>query len=46
MRQLIETTGLQPRLELFARRRIEGWDSMGFDIDGCDIKKSLNRLIL
>jgi len=29
MRKLIEATGLEPRIELFARRKVEGWDSWG-----------------
>ena len=33
------------KLELFARRKVDGWDSIGFDIDGCDIKESLDKLI-
>jgi site-specific DNA-methyltransferase (adenine-specific) len=32
MRQLIEATGLQPRIELFARQPIEGWDCYGDEI--------------
>ena len=45
IRQLIESTGLTPRLELFARQKVEGWDSIGFDIDGCDIRESLDKLV-
>jgi len=33
MRQLIELTGLQPRLELFARRKVDGWDAFGNEIE-------------
>lgn len=44
MRALIEETGLTPRLELFAREKVEGWDSIGLDIDGCDIRESLVEL--
>jgi len=33
-----------PYLELFARKKRDGWDSVGFGIDGKDIKKSLNCL--
>jgi len=42
-RHLIELTGLKPRIELFARQKIEGWDVMGYDIDGQDIRKSLEQ---
>ncbi len=41
VRQLIEATGLSPRIELFARQKVDGWDAMGFEIDGCDIKQTL-----
>ena len=34
-----------PRLELFARQKTEGWTSIGNDIDGMDIKESLDNLI-
>lgn len=34
-----------PRIELFARKRFPGWDCLGFDIDGKDIKESLNKII-
>jgi len=30
-----------PRIELFARKRREGWDSMGYEIDGKDIREIL-----
>lgn len=33
-----------PYLELFARRRVEGWDTVGYDIDGKDIRESLKLL--
>jgi len=32
MRQLIEATGLQPRIELFARKKVEGWDCWGNEV--------------
>ena len=35
----------QNKIELFAREKTEGWDTLGFDIDGKDIKESLNDLI-
>lgn len=43
--ELIEGITEGKRIELFARQKVEGWDSVGFDIDGCDIKESLDRLI-
>jgi len=33
------------KIELFARQHVLGWDSIGFDIDGCDIRESLDKLI-
>ena len=29
MRQLIEETGLTPRIELFSRKKVDGWDAWG-----------------
>ena len=36
MRRVIETVSHAPRLELFARRRFEGWDAWGNQVE-CDI---------
>ena len=41
---ILETNAPEPRLELFARHKREGWDSIGFDIAGCDIRESLGKL--
>lgn len=35
----------QNRLELFARQRTENWTAIGFDIDGKDIRDSIQELI-
>ena len=43
--QWLDSNTQRPRLELFARQKVEGWDSIGFDIDGCDIRKSLDKLV-
>ena len=40
---IVELFGDLPRIELFARQKVEGWDSIGFDIDGCDIRESLDN---
>ena len=32
-RELIEMTGLQPRIELFAREKTDGWDVWGNEVD-------------
>jgi N6-adenosine-specific RNA methylase IME4 len=44
-KRIVELVGNLPRIELFARKKTEGWDSIGYDIDGVDIKESLNKLI-
>ena len=44
MRQLIESTGLAPRIELFATQKVDGWDSIGNVINGEDIRISLARM--
>ena len=31
-----------PRIELFAREKIDGWDAMGFEIDGKNIKNTIS----
>jgi N6-adenosine-specific RNA methylase IME4 len=46
VRELIDMTGLSPKLELFARERAPGWDAMGFDIDGRDIRLALVEKII
>jgi len=33
MRQLIEATRLEPRIELFARQKVEGWDCWGNEVE-------------
>lgn len=43
--KIVELMGDLPRIELFAREKTEGWDAMGSDVDGMDIRESLNKLI-
>ena len=43
--RIVRLLGDLPRIELFARRKVDGWDSIGFDIDGCDIRESLDKLV-
>jgi len=43
--RIVQLMGDLPRIELFARQKVEGWDSIGFDIDGCDIGESLDKLV-
>lgn len=33
-----------PRIELFARQRVEGWTSIGLEIDGKDIREALEEI--
>jgi N6-adenosine-specific RNA methylase IME4 len=35
---IVELCGDRPRLELFARERVAGWDQTGFDLDGRDYR--------
>jgi N6-adenosine-specific RNA methylase IME4 len=41
--EIIRVFGDLPRVELFARQKAEGWDAIGFDIDGRDIREVLNE---
>jgi len=42
---IVELCGDLPRIELFARQKTEGWDSIGSDIDGSDIRDTLKLII-
>jgi len=44
MRQMIERVSYAPRIELFAREAHEGWDCLGYAVDGRDIKEILETL--
>ena len=33
-----------PRVELFARQKVEGWEAMGFDVDGKSIQESVKLI--
>jgi len=41
--KIVELFGDLPRVELFARQRVDGWDAIGYDIDGKDIREVLNE---
>jgi len=43
--KIIQLVGDIPRIELFAREKTEGWDSIGNAITGNDIKQDLAELI-
>lgn len=36
--KILEVSGDVSRIELFARRRVEGWDSTGIELDGSDYR--------
>jgi site-specific DNA-methyltransferase (adenine-specific) len=42
--KIIELVGDLPRIELFARQKVEGWDCLGLDVDGIDIREGLKRI--
>ena len=39
--KIVELFGDLPRIELFARERTPGWDSLGNELDGLDINQSI-----
>lgn len=43
--RIVDLFGDLPRLELFAREKIEGWQAVGNEIDGLHITEALERLI-
>ena len=42
---IVELCGELPRVELFARDKAKGWDSLGDEIDGKDIREALREVI-
>ena len=42
--RIVELLGDIPRIELFARQKVEGWDAMGFDVDGKSIQESIKLI--
>jgi len=42
---IVKLFGDLPRIELFARQKVEGWDAIGAGIDGQDIRKTLENMI-
>jgi site-specific DNA-methyltransferase (adenine-specific) len=42
--RIVELIGNIPRLEICARKKVAGWDQIGFDIDGIDLKKRLKQI--
>lgn len=45
MYEIIEKNSYPPYLELFATQKREGWDSVGHEIDGRDIRDVLEEMI-
>lgn len=43
--KLVNLFGDVPRIELFARQKADGWDAIGNEIDGKDIRVALNEII-
>lgn len=41
--RIVELCGDLPRIELFARQTYEGWDVMGYEIDGKDIRDLIKQ---
>lgn len=41
----MELCGDVPRIELFARETVKGWDCLGDEIDGEDIRDALVEVI-
>ena len=43
--RIVGLCGELPRVELFARDKVKGWDSLGDEIDGKDIREALREVI-
>lgn len=43
--RIVELCGDLPRIELFARETTEGWDCLGNEIDGRDIRDAIEELL-
>lgn len=43
--EIVRIAGDLERIELFARQTTPGWTAIGYEIDGLDIRDSLNNLI-
>jgi len=42
--RIVQLFGDLPRIELFARQKVEGWDAIGYGIDGISIQEKLNAI--
>ena len=46
IRKRIETMfPTQLKIELFARKKVDGWDAIGYDIDRQDIRETLEKMV-
>jgi len=43
--KIVQLVGDLPRIELFAREKIDGWTCLGNEIDGVDIEESLTKIL-
>lgn len=43
--RIVELCGELPRIELFARDKVKGWDNLGDEMDGKDIREALREVI-
>lgn len=43
--RIVRLMGDMPRIELFARDRVNGWDVIGNEIDGKSIQQAMDVLI-
>ena len=43
--RIVELCGDLPRIELLARETTEGWDCLGNEIDGRDIRDAIEELL-
>lgn len=41
--KIIQLCGDLPRIELFAREKVDGWDSIGYEVNGIEVKEFLNK---
>jgi len=44
-KRIVKLLGDMPRIELFARERVDGWDATGLDLDGRDIREFLESAL-
>ena len=43
--RIVQLLGDLPRIELFARQTVKGWDCLGNELDGKDIRQGLEEII-